>query len=186
MNLATKDIVLRPATEGDLSIMHEWRNSDSYRSLFANRRNLVSFDEFRVEYKKEKDGQRHVQFIVVLKRIGRPIGLTYSYGASMNDGFVFFGTYIDDQFQSKGYGAKASILMIGHLFDTYPIQKVCVDVFSYNLPSISGCENLGFTKEGEFVRQRFYYGKYWNVVRMALFRDNLDRLLTLQKRITNQ
>jgi RimJ/RimL family protein N-acetyltransferase len=184
VSLTTDKVVLRPVSNEDLETLYRWRNSESYRALFVNRRNVVSVEEFRVEYKKEVERQRHIQFMVVLVRTAEPIGIIYSYGANMNDGFVFMGTYIDDRYQRRGYGAIASILFIKHMFDVYPLQKICVDIFSYNSPSLDGCKGLGFVKEGEFVRQRFYFGKYWNVVRMALFREDTERIQTLFRRLT--
>ena len=186
MNLATKDIELRPASDGDLQILYKWRNADSYRALFQNRRNVISPEEFRVEYKRDVERQRHVQFMIVLKKSNEPIGLIYSYNASMVDGYVFMGIYMDDKFQNRGYGAKASILFIKHLFDTYPIHKICLEIFSYNTMSFPGCQKLGFVKEGELVRQRFYFGKHWNVIRLALFRENTAKVNSLFKKLTSE
>lgn len=183
MCFKTKDILLRPVSENELQILHRWRNMDSYRSLFQNRRNSISLDEFRIEYKKDLEKQRHVQFLIVSNRTSEPIGLIYSYNANMIDGYVFMGTYIDDRYQKRGYGAKASVLFIKNIFDMYPIQKICVDIFSYNNQSLSGCLNLGFIKEGEFVRQRFYFGKHWNIIRLALFREGLKKIEYLYKKI---
>jgi RimJ/RimL family protein N-acetyltransferase len=95
------------------------------------------------------------------------------------------GTYIDDKFQRRGYGAIASVLFIKHLFSVYPIQKICLDVFSYNTPSLSGSVNLGFSKEGEFVRQRFWFGKYWNIIRLALFREETTKIDLLYDKFTS-
>jgi RimJ/RimL family protein N-acetyltransferase len=183
MKLETKDILLRPISESDLQILHAWRNTDSYMSLFVNRRNLASFEEFKFEFKKDLERQRHVQFLIVFKKTGEPIGLIYSYNANMIDGYVFMGTYIDDRFQRRGYGALATILFIKHLFDVYPIQKICLDIFSYNTASISGSVNLGFAKEGEFIRQRFWFGKYWNIIRLALFREDTTKIDSLYEKL---
>jgi RimJ/RimL family protein N-acetyltransferase len=185
MKFQAKDLALRPVTDADLQVLHEWRNSDSYMALFVNRRNIVSLDEFKVEYKKDLERQRHVQFLIVSSKTGESLGLIYSYNANMIDGYVYMGTYIDDRFQKRGYGAMASVLFIKHLFDVYPIQKICLDIFSYNAASISGSMNLGFTKEGEFVRQRFWFGKYWNIIRLALFREGCSKIDLLHEKLTS-
>jgi RimJ/RimL family protein N-acetyltransferase len=186
MNLETSRIVLRPVQKTDMLAMYEWRNSDSYRGYFQVRRNMVTQEEFDMEYKRDLERSRHVQFIVWSKRLNRPIGLVYSYSYSQAEGHVFMGTFIEDDVKEKGYGAEVSVLFIRHLFDNFPIRKISIDVFSYNAPSLSGCENLGFVKEGEFREHRFYNGKYWNVVRMAMLRTETQRAFEIWDRLTRR
>lgn len=183
MNLETRRISLKPVQKIDIPVMYEWRNSDSYRGYFQARRNIVTQEEFDVEYKRDLERSRHTQFIIWLKRLNKPIGLVYSYSYSQTEAHVMMGTFIEEGVKNKGYGAEASVLFIQYLFDVFSIRKISVDVYGYNQASLSGCENIGFVKEGEFREHRFYNGKYWSVIRMAMLRTDLQRVSSLWNKL---
>jgi RimJ/RimL family protein N-acetyltransferase len=168
----------------DMQAMYVWRNSDSYRGYFQARRNLVTQEEFESEYKRDLERLRHVQFIIWSKRLSRPIGLVYSYSHNQTEGHLFIGTFIEDGVKNKGYGAEASVLFIQYLFNNFLIRKISVDVYGYNQASLSGCENLGFVKEGEFREHRFYNGKYWSVIRMAMLRNENKKVSAIWSKLT--
>ncbi len=182
--METRRIFLRPAEKSDIPLLYIWRNTESYRELFSGRRNIISMEEFEVEYKRDAERLKHVQFLVCLKTNKNPIGLIYSYNYVPTDGHVFMGIFVDEHFRKIGYGAEATILFVKFLFDMYPIHKVLAEIYSYNKPSLSGSKNLGFVVEGEFKNHRFYKGRYWNVLRMALYRENLARLEKIHNKIS--
>ena len=181
--METKHIRLRSVEKSDFSLLYKWRNTESYRELFSGRRNIISTEEFELEYKRDAEKFKHIQFLVCLRTNGNGIGLIYSYNYVSVDGHVFVGVFMDEQFRRIGYGAEASILFIKHLFDMYPVHKISAEIYSYNSQSLSGSKSLGFVVEGEFRNHRFYKGRYWDVVRMALYRENTGKLDQVYKKI---
>lgn len=186
MNLETNRIALRPVQKADLPIMYQWRNSDTYRGYFQARRNVVTQEEFENEYKRDVERSRHAQFVVWSKRLNMQIGLVYSFSYSQSESHVMMGTFVTEDARNKGYGAEASVLFIKYIFDNFPIRKISVDIYEYNNASLAGCENLGFVKEGEFREHRFYNGKYWNVIRMAMLQTDSQRVCSVWARLVKK
>ena len=115
-DLETSRIVLRPIEESDYPILHKWRNEFRFLKLFSSRREVVSFDAFSKELRREFERNRHMQFIVERKNEKAPIGTIYSFSFNQVDGYVFINIYIDELYENKGYGAEAVTFLVCYLF----------------------------------------------------------------------
>ena len=181
--LENSRIRLRPIEEKDLSTLYVWRNEHDFISLFSPHRNVINYEKFIVEHKRDTDKSRHMQFIAESVRRKVSIGMTYSYDISLTDGYVFLGGYTPRAFRRNGYGAIGMSMVILYLFRFFPLHKIYFEVFEYNVPSISMLQNFGFVKEGRFKGHRFYDGKYHDVLRFALYRNKMDKINSLLLRI---
>ena len=169
--------------EADLSILCEWRNSDVFLKNCSNRRNHVTVEEFAIELKKDFERDRHEQFIIELRRAGEPIGTIYSYNFRSADGYAFVTTFLADGFRNKGYGAEAFAIFLYHLFTVHDLYKVYTEIYSYNGDSLKAMQGAGFTEEGRFRNQRLFKGARYDVLRYAVFRDDLPRARLFLQRL---
>lgn len=168
----TNAIGLRLIEESDYPILLRWRNEERFIRLFSSRRNILNLAGFVAETKRVlENGPRHVQFVVVRKRDSKVVGTTYSFNLDLIDGYVFINTYMDESVERRGYGMMATALLIRYLFDSFPIHKICFEVFAYNELSHSTMKSAGFVEEGRFREHRFYGGKRHDVIRLAFYRD---------------
>jgi RimJ/RimL family protein N-acetyltransferase len=178
----TRRILLRPIVESDLPVLCEWRNSAIFLENSSNRRNHVTVEEFALELKKDFGRDRHEQFIIELRRSRKPIGTIYSYNFLPADGYAFVTTFLVDDFRGNGYGAEAFAVFLYHLFTTHDLYKVYADIYSYNVDSLRTMQSAKFAEEGRFRGQRLYGGVRHDVIRYAIFRDDLPRIRSFLER----
>jgi RimJ/RimL family protein N-acetyltransferase len=169
-------VKLRPINgDNDLSILYEWRNNISDLHYWNNQKILVSPQNYLEELKNEN---RHAHLMILSKNHDpeKIVGTIYSYNLSLIDGTVFITTYLTSSSKGSIYGAEATLLFIDYLFTFYNIRKICADIYQFNSMSIKSTERAGFVKEGTFIKQKYYDGKYWDVFRYALLRDNISKI----------
>ncbi|MDP3763995.1 MAG: GNAT family protein [bacterium] len=183
--LETKRILLKPVEESDYPILYKWRNEFRFLSLFSAKREVISFENFTKEIKREFERNRHLQFIIERKDKNIPVGTIFSFNFSQVDGYIFINVYIDSEQESRGYGVEAIVLFVHYIFTFLPVHKVCFEIFGYNVLSLSTMQNgkrYGFCEEGRFKEHRFFNGSYHDVFRFAIYRDSLDKIINLLKR----
>ena len=183
--LETKRISLRPIEETDYPVLFKWRNEFRFLSLFSAKREVISFESFIKEIKREFERNRHLQFIVSRKDTNKPIGTIFSFNFNPVDGYVFVNIYIDSEEENKGYGVEGIVLFVYYLFMFFPVRKICFEIFSYNNLSLSTMQNgsrYGFCEEGRFKEHRFFNGKHYDVFRFAIFRNSTDKISKLLER----
>lgn len=81
---------------------------------------------------------------------------------------IFIGK---DRFLSKGYGTDAMKVLVNFIFDEMNINKIKLEVYSFNLRAIKCYEKLGFKEEGCLRKELFREGKYHDVLHYGMFRD---------------
>lgn len=89
--LHNRRIQLRPLEEKDLPMLYVWRNESDFLSLFSPHRNIVNYERFVVEHKRDTDKSRHLQFIIESVVRKTSVGIGYSYDFNLTDGYVFLG-----------------------------------------------------------------------------------------------
>lgn len=71
----------------------------------------------------------------------------------------------------KGYGTDAARLILGFAFDEMSLNRVSLNVYSFNPRGIRSYEKVGFKHEG-VARQHIYReGEYHDMILMGILRD---------------
>ena len=78
----------------------------------------------------------------------------------------------DDESRGKGYGAKATRLMVDYAFKELGMHKVTAEVLSENLPSISMFKKCGFDVDGCLRDDVFKNGRYYDVLCMSILNND--------------
>jgi len=81
---------------------------------------------------------------------------------------IFIGK---EGFLSKGYGTDAMKILINFIFNEMNINKIKLDVYSFNVRAINCYEKLGFKKEGTLRNEIFREGKYHDILVYGMFKD---------------
>lgn len=172
----TRRLLLKPISEVNLKTLHQWRNEPDFRKMCSNRREEISFEEFKKELKCDFERDRHLQMVIWLKRTGAPIGTIYSYGFKATDGYVFVTTFLDSVHQGRGgYGVEAFAAFVQYLFAYLPLFKIYLEVYEYNRASFSLMRRAGLSEEGRFRQHRLFDGQRYDTLRFALYREDLER-----------
>lgn len=81
-----------------------------------------------------------------------------------------FGILIaDDDSRGKGYGTKATKLMVDYAFKTLGMHKVTAEVISENAPSIAMFKKCGFKVDGCLRDDVFKNSRYYDILCMSIF-----------------
>ncbi|MCX6787287.1 MAG: GNAT family protein, partial [Candidatus Kaiserbacteria bacterium] len=175
---------LHELQEEHLPTLFLWRNTADFMALCTTRRNTVSLEEFRAELTDDLKKNRHIQFMIVRK--GEYIGTLYSYNLNRTDGHVFVTTFMAESWRSRGYGAEATLVFLEYLFREYKLYKVYAEVYSYNPKSLSSLISGGCIEEARFRGHRIHNSERHDLIRMALFRNQLESIIPAMKKLTNR
>lgn len=85
---------------------------------------------------------------------------------------IFIGLEL---FRGQGYGTDAMNLLLRFIFDQMNMNKVKLEVFSFNARAIKSYEKCGFIKEGVMRRELFRDGKYHDIVTMGVLREEWEK-----------
>lgn len=84
---------------------------------------------------------------------------------------IFIG---EDEFLGKGYGTDAFKILIRFVFDEMNINKVKLDVYSFNERAVKSYEKCGFKVDGVQRDDIFREGKYHNIINMSILRSEYE------------
>ncbi len=70
------------------------------------------------------------------------------------------GITISDLFQRKGYAKETMLGILGFLFEEAEVLRVVETLGEDNIASVKLLESLGFRKEGHFLENVFFKGKW--------------------------
>ena len=173
---------LRAVEEKDLPLLLSWRNDLESLYLWSTYRHIddesYGMEQIVIDLRRN----RHVTFIIERKREKEPIGFIYSYEFSLSDRHCTVTTFISREYKSHGLGAEGHALFLNYLFSYYDLIKVYADIYENNTFSLNASLRGGYIVEGRFPRHRFHNGEWLTMLRLALYRENLDKVNKLINR----
>lgn len=171
----TRRLRLRTIEEKHIRLLHKWRNDQRFLSLCSVRRNIIDFENFVSELRRDFERDRHIQLVIELKKKPDIVGTIYSYNLNLVDGHAFLTIYLEEKYERKGYGPEAVAIFLDYLFNTLPLNKVYFEVYDYNKLSLSTLRTAGFVEEGRFKEHRFVGGKRYDLLRFAVYRKDFTK-----------
>lgn len=166
-----KDLVLLPIDNNNLSKLLEWRNSHSFLNFLTARPKTNSLEDFKLELKRDFSTDRHLQYLVCYRNIF--IGTVYSYSYNKLDKYCFISVFIQDEFYNSGLGVRAAVIFCKFLFENYSLYKVYFDIYDFNYQLISALKKRKINLEGQFLNQHVYNERRHDVLRFAIYLDDI-------------
>lgn len=115
---------------------------------------------------------RDVVFGVVVKDGDRLIGTTGLHQIERIHRKAEFGICIGEaEYQDKGYGSEATVLMVKFGFDVLNLHRIALGVFGDNARARRVYEKAGFVREGVHRQAFFRNGRWHDGVRYAILRE---------------
>ena len=111
-------------------------------------------------------------FGIVDRTSGELIGSCGVYGVNWKNSTCQVGIAIGQDWQGKGYGTDAMETLISFIFNYIPINKIKLQVFSFNQSAIRSYEKCGFIKEGVLRNELFRFGTFHDVYLFGLLRED--------------
>ena len=85
---------------------------------------------------------------------------------------VEVGIFIGDKsFWNQGYGTDAMRVLLRFIFEQMNINKVKLNVFSFNQRALRMYQKCGFKEEGRLRQELFRDGEYHDIILMGLLRE---------------
>ena len=99
------------------------------------------------------------------------IGSCGVYGINWTNSTCLVGISLSKKCQGKGLGTDAMQTLITFIFNYIAINKIKLQVFSFNVGAIRSYEKCGFTKEGILRNEIFRFGKFHDIILFGLLRN---------------
>ncbi len=114
------------------------------------------------------------QLLVVDRASHERAGLVVAYQGNLRNGSVWMAAVSDPRFQGQRTGIEGSFLFANYLIRTWPFRKIYFEIPEFNLDQFGSGLGRFWHEEGRFKEELYYDGQYWDVVTVALYRDELD------------
>ena len=113
---------------------------------------------------------------VIENRAGEVVGTINTHSCDRRCGTFQYGLTIFGAYRRKGYASEAIKLLLTYFFLELRYQKVTVNIYSFNQPSLKLQEKLGFQEEGRLRRMVYTDGAYHDVLVFGLTREEFEEL----------
>jgi RimJ/RimL family protein N-acetyltransferase len=164
---------LRPLVPADYPLLFGWFNDPEVVAPF-DRFSVDTMDSFieGVEMAPADPKSLAPRFVVERKESLAPIGFVGHYEPHPVLEFVDVWYVLGDRTQrGKGYGREAVRLLVDHLFDASPVERIGATCDVENTASYRLVEGLGFRREGTMRSALFHHGKWHDVYFYGLLRE---------------
>jgi len=78
---------------------------------------------------------------------------------------------IKKEWQGKGFGKEAMKEIINFAFNRMNLHRLEAEVIEFNEVSLKLIEGLGFKREGKLREAKYFNGKYWDIIRFGLLKN---------------
>ena len=117
-----------------------------------------------------------VLLVVEDKTTGKLIGHVGLYKIDRIANKTEFGILLaDDESRGRGYGTKATKMMVDYAFQTLGLHKVTAEVLSENAPSIAMFKKCGFSVDGRLRDDVYKNGRYYDVLAMSILKEDIRK-----------
>jgi ribosomal-protein-alanine N-acetyltransferase len=170
--LAGDAVSLRPVEVGDAKLLAEWFGDPAFVGQFFD-----VHPQSEAEWEKELGGEPTLpdwhQYIITKRDTGEPVGQ-----AGYLNSFAFPSYRMREIFYSvhprarrQGIARQAASLLINHLFNVTPIERIEARLVVGNEPSARVLEAAGMHREGTCRRLFFLHGKYVDLDLYSIIRE---------------
>lgn len=98
------------------------------------------------------------------------------FGINWKNSTCHVGISIGSEWQNKGFGTDAMKTLISFIFDYIHVNKIKLQVFSFNANAIRSYEKCHFVREGILRNEIFRFGTFHDVYLFGLLREDWNNL----------
>lgn len=114
------------------------------------------------------------QLLVVDRETSQPAGLVVAYQGNLRNDTVWVAGVIDPRFHGRRLAIEAFCLFFNYLIVTWPFRKLYMELPEYNLTQFASVLRRIGREEGRLRDDTYYDGRYWDLVTIALYRNELE------------
>ncbi|MGF7048256.1 RimJ/RimL family protein N-acetyltransferase [Paenibacillus sp. DS2015] len=114
-------------------------------------------------------------FGIFEKETNELIGSCGVFTINWQNSTSYVGISIGDKWQNKGFGTDAMNTLTSFIFNYIHINKIKLQVFSFNSNAIRSYEKCHFIKEGILRNEIFRFGSFHDIYLFGLLREEWDK-----------
>ncbi|WP_107837924.1 GNAT family N-acetyltransferase [Metasolibacillus meyeri] len=111
-------------------------------------------------------------FGIFEKESNELMGSCAVYAINWQNSTCSVGISIGSDWQNKGFGTDTMNTLISFIFNYIHINKIKLQVFSFNANAIRSYEKCGFVQEGTLRSEIFRFGAFHDVYLFGLLRED--------------
>ena len=170
--LIGKDLRLRPIAPDDAQLLADWYSDPAYLGTYFN-----IWPSTRQGWERaatRESGKDEGIYLMASCEMGEPMGtIGYFNPFTMSDWFKGLELWwqVHPRFRQRGIATQAVCVMINHLFDATPIERLHATVVVGNDLSCRVAEGAGMQRDGLYRKVCFLHGQYVDMHLFAIVRD---------------
>ncbi|GAB6169465.1 GNAT family protein [Clostridium carnis] len=168
-------VKLRAYKEEDIDRATEFINDEETKKLLVIDTPFPITKWKESEWIKSRDASSDLTYDFAIEDLetGKYIGGCSINNTNIKNRNCTIGIMIGDKaYWGKGYGTDALKVLIKFIFEEVNMEKIKLNVFSFNKRAIACYKKIGFIEEGILKKEIYRNGKYHDEIVMALFKEN--------------
>lgn len=167
--LTCDNLFFRRPTLDDVDQIRDLKNNEKAALLLAGIHHIYTSEDIVNWINFHNNNSEEVLLVVEDKTAGKLIGHIGLYKIDRIAKKAEYGILLaDDDSRGKGYGTKATLLMVTYAFNTLGMHKVTAEVLSENAASVAMFKKCGFSIDGCLRDDVFKNNRYYNVLAMSI------------------
>jgi UDP-4-amino-4,6-dideoxy-N-acetyl-beta-L-altrosamine N-acetyltransferase len=166
-----KNIKLIPLSIEYLDIVFQWRNRiDVRKNMYTSHE--ITKEEHRSWFDKISEDTTKNYFIFELDN--KPSGVIGFVDINMLSKSSSWAFYSGDT-TIRGIGSLMEVTALDYAFNEMKLEKLHCEVLEFNDTVIKFHKKYGFQEEGIFKKHHFTEGNFWDVHRLAIFKNDWSK-----------
>lgn len=181
LSLMSRRLLLRPIVPGDYPFLYQLATAptEAYHWRFRGRQ--PSFDDFV----RSLHSDVFVQYLIVRRHDGRPLGLVACYRADHRNRHAFIALQGVPRLQGTGALIEAGRLFVDYLFRCYEFDKLYAECPGFNMVRFTSALGGLLVEEGRLRGHERMFGRSWDLHLLALYRRTWEqRSPSMEERVT--
>ncbi|WP_202710283.1 GNAT family N-acetyltransferase [Sporosalibacterium faouarense] len=171
--LLGKKVKLRGIKEEDVQLAYEYMNDpDVIKNLTPGIPYPMTLQREKAWYENQKEMKDTYNFAIEDLEKGIYIGGCGVNTVDWKNSVAIVGIFIGhSDYRGKGYGTDAMKILLDFIFNEMNMNKVQLNVYSFNERAIKSYRKNRFVEEGRLRQRIFRNGEYHDEVIMGILRD---------------
>ncbi len=170
-----KLVRLRAPEPEDTERLYRWINDrEVTRTLMARYPYSMTFEREWIADVTKKSAFTDVVLAIETKEDVH-IGSCGLHHGRPEDRWSELGIMIGDkEYWNRGYGSDAMLTLVRFGFEQMNLHRIALGVFAFNDRAQAVYRKVGFVEEGRERDGYYQDGRYWDVLRMSILREEWD------------